>query len=164
METVKSSTSATLLYVERPILNFVRYVELLEQALRATRHQNLSLSWDNDDFVQFDIDGSRVVLGYCDIHDAAPRAAGRIPDCYATALVITAGPGEATGLPNHMARHTRTFCLSLIERISLLHQPDLVLWCNLAGCCTANHFDALVDLALELRPARISVRTCASTR
>ena len=46
METVKSSTSATLLYVERPILNFVRYVELgrVSEVVEICRRHNLRVN------------------------------------------------------------------------------------------------------------------------
>ncbi len=153
MGTSSASTSATLLYVERPILNFVRYVDNLEQALRSTPHGSFELTWDNDDYVQFEIDGSRVVLGYCTLDSAPAREPGRLPETYAAALVLSVGPGANAEASCRIAENARSLCQSVIARISQRHMPDLVLWRNLDGAFTADHFDALVDLALELRPA-----------
>ncbi len=152
MMSVGKSTSVTLLYDERPKLNFVRYVDNLERALRESRHSRFALRWDNDDFVVIDIDGSRVVLGYCDLKAGAAAVDGPEP-AYAAGLVMAVGPGLQGDLSTRLADNASDLCKSVIERIQVRHAADLILWTETPGVFTADHFDSLVDAALKTQPA-----------
>lgn len=152
MMSVGKSTSVTLLYDERPKLNFVRYVDNLERALRESRHSRFALRWDNDDFVVIDIDGSRVVLGYCDLKAEAAAVDGPEP-AYAAGLVMAVGPGLQGDLSTRLADNASDLCKSVIERIQVRHAADLILWTETPGVFTADHFDSLVDAALKTQPA-----------
>lgn len=143
-----TSTSVSLLYSERPVLNFVRYVDNLERALRESRHSRFALRWDNDDFVVFDIDGSRVVLGYCDLKTEAAAVQGPDP-AFAAVLVMAVGPGLQGDLSTRLADNASDLCKSVIERIQVRHAADLILWTETPGVFTADHFDSLVDAAIK---------------
>jgi hypothetical protein len=135
------------LYVDRPIFNFVRYVDNLERALRESQHDRFDLRWDNDDFVVFDIDGSRVVLGYCDLVSEAVHQLGE-PAAYAAALVLAVGPSGRNWMPQPIAENARELCMSVIERIQNRNSADLILWTETPGVFTADTFDSLVDAAI----------------
>lgn len=143
-----TSTSVSLLYVDRPIFNFVRYVDNLERALRESQHDRFDLRWDNDDFVVFDIDGSRVVLGYCDLVSEAVHQLGA-PSAYAAALVLAVGPSGRNWMPQPIADNARELCQSVIERIQNRNSADLILWTETPGVFTADTFDSLVDAAIS---------------
>ena len=148
MATKGTSTSVSLLYVERPVFNFVRYVDNLERALRESQHDRFDLRWDNDDFVVFDIDGSRVVLGYCDLVSEAVHQLGE-PAAYAAALVLAVGPSGRNWMPQPIADNARELCMSVIERIQTRNSADLILWTETPGVFTADTFDSLVDAAIS---------------
>lgn len=152
MAPVGKSTSVTLLYVDRPILNFARYVDNLEQALRQTEHERFDLRWDSEDFATFDLDGSRVVLGYSDL-DTPQRVAGQAPTGYKAALVLAVGPSSTPEASRQVADNGRALCDSVIERIQKRHGADLILWTEVDGVFTMEHFDSLVNTALTMRPA-----------
>lgn len=157
-----TSTSVSLLYVDRPIFNFVRYVDNLERALRESQHDRFDLRWDNDDFVVFDIDGSRVVLGYCDLVSEALHQLGE-PAAYAAALVLAVGPSGRRGMPQPIANNARELCLSVIERIQARNSADLILWTETPGVFTADTFDSLVDAAITTPLAEAEVETDSET-
>ncbi|MDE3029839.1 MAG: hypothetical protein KGH84_15725, partial [Paracoccaceae bacterium] len=144
-----TSTSVSLLYIERPSLNFVRCVDNLEKALRDTAHVHFQMCWDNDDYVQFDIDGSRVVLGY-ETFATAP-AVSRKNDAerhYAAALVIAVGLGPRRGEATLIASNAQAFCSTVVDSIDHWHPADLTLWKQIDGVFTTDHFDELVDIAI----------------
>ncbi|MBI1217446.1 MAG: hypothetical protein GC186_02765 [Rhodobacteraceae bacterium] len=143
-----TSTSVSLLYVDRPIFNFVRYVDNLERALRESQHDRFDLRWDNDDFVVFDIDGSRVVLGYCDLVSESLHQVG-VPAAYAAALVLAVGPSGRDWMEQPIADNARELCMSVIERIQNRNSADLILWTETPGVFTADTFDSLVDAAIS---------------
>jgi hypothetical protein len=153
MARLGTTTSVTLLYTERPILNFARYVENLEQALRQTEHQSFDLHWDDEDYVTFDLDGSRVVLGYADL-ETPPPAEDQPPPGYQAALVLAVGPSLRHDASARIAENGRALCDSVIERIQKQHGADLILWTEVEGIFTVDHFDTLVDTALTMRPAQ----------
>ena len=158
MVAINTSTSVSLLYVERPNLNFARCVDNLEKALRDTAHVHFQMSWDNDDYVQFDIDGSRVVLGFDTLTPSAPvsRAKPAEPH-YAAALVMAVGPGLRRGEATLIARNAQALCSTVIDSIDHWHPADLTLWKQIDGVFTADHFDELVDIAINLPPEKGSI-------
>ena len=143
-----TSTSVTLLYEEQPVLNFVAFVDGLEQALRETEHSAFRVTWDHEDLATIDIDGSRVALGMSRA-SAEERAAGG----FACALVLAVGPvpDQPEGTPCPLADSAAQFCTGLQEQIEGNHHADLVLWADTAGPFTAAHFDSLVETALTMR-------------
>ena len=138
-----TSTSVSLLYSERPVLNFAAYVSRMEQALRGCFEDTLQLSWDHDDVVVIDIDGSRVLLGYWE----APQAA-TVP--FRAALVLSVGPGPDWRSQTRLARNRKALCQSVIAGILDRNPADMVLWKDFQGVFTTEDFDMLVDQAAAM--------------
>ncbi len=144
------STSATLLYAARPTLNFVACIDRLAETLLGREPEYFDLRWDNDDVVHFDLDGSRVLIGYCSL-GAAYRNIAHDNLIYCAALVIAVGPGPNLSHPPLPGPEVRALCDSIIDMIEQDDTPDLLLWKQVPGVFTAGHFDALIELATNLR-------------
>ncbi len=157
MVAIDTSTSVSLLYVERPNLNFARCVDNLEKALRDTAHVHFQMSWDNDDYVQFDIDGSRLVIGFDTFTPRPVSHAKQAEAHYAAALVMAVGPGPRRGEATLIARNAQALCSTVIDSIDRWHPADLTLWKQIGGVFTADHFDELVDIAINLPPEKASI-------
>ncbi|MDA3888583.1 MAG: hypothetical protein PF443_07230 [Allgaiera sp.] len=140
-----TSTSVSLLYNERPVLNFAADVTRLEKALRGTFEDTMQLSWDHDDIVVIDIDGSRVVLGYWEAAEAGdPQREG----C-AAAVVLSVGPGPDWRAETRLSRFRKALCQSVAAGIIERHPADLVRWNDLQGVFTLEDFDLMIDQAVD---------------
>lgn len=153
MDAPGKSTSVTLLYADDPRLDFAGYVDNLELVLRQSTYDRFDLRWTKDDFVAFDIDGNRIVLGYADLAAQSPAPGPGTPAGYACALVLSVGPGQRGEGAHMLADNGRSLCDQVIEHIQSRHGADLILWTEIEGVFTAEHFDSLVDTALTMRPA-----------
>lgn len=140
-----TSTSVSLLYRERPVLNFAAYVSRMEEALRGSFEDTLQLSWDHDDMVVIDIDGSRVLLGYWE----APQGDDSAEACEAV-LVLSVGPGPDWRSQTRLARHRKALCQSVIAGILDRNPADMVLWKDFQGVFTPDDFETLVEQAIGM--------------
>lgn len=145
MSTDCTSTSVSLLYEEPPELNFAAYVEKLERALRETDYESFRLTWDHEDLVTMDIDGSRVTLG---LTRATANDAG--PGDFQAALMIAVGPNGSEGASRRIAENARVLCECLRDQIEETHRAQLVLWAKTPGMFCSDHFDSLVETALTM--------------
>ncbi|WP_102223533.1 hypothetical protein [Acidimangrovimonas sediminis] len=161
-----TSTSVSLLFAERPALNFAGYVSRIETALRGSFEDTMQLSWDHDDIVTIDVDGSRVMLGYWEAGIAAA------PDTCAAVLVLCVGPGPDWRAGTRLARFRKQLCQSVAAAILDQNPAELVLWKDFQGVATPEDFDDLVDNALETAqrpleespvPAALSAPTAVAT-
>ncbi|GHE00259.1 hypothetical protein U879_12000 [Defluviimonas sp. 20V17] len=140
-----TSTSVSLLYKERPVLNFAAYVTRMEKALRGTFEDTMQLSWDHDDVVVIDIDGSRVLLGYWE----ATEAGDIQREGCAAAVVLSVGPGPDWRAETRLSRYRKALCKSVAAGIIERHPADLVLWKDLQGVFTIEDFDLMIDQAVD---------------
>lgn len=140
-----NSMIASLVYARRPKLNFAGAVAEMDAALREVGATSYRLLWDQDDLVSFDVDGSRVVLGF---GDAQQAPAGRISAMVAT-LVVSIGSGPKTGLPGKLASHSPALLSAIVERFHASHPPECTLWSEIDHVFTADDFDLMLAEAAE---------------
>lgn len=140
-----TSTSVSLLFNERPVLNFATYVARMEKALRGSFQDTMQLTWDHDDVVTIDIDGSRVLLGYWE----TPEQLTAEGETCAAVMVLAVGPGPDWRAETRLARFRKSLCQSVVAGIVESHPADLILWKDFQGVFTPEDFDMLIDQALE---------------
>lgn len=148
------TTSVTLLYVERPNLDFAECRAFLEGALRRFGHEGIEPVHGADDYVTMDVEGSRVVLGYAEL-EARARGAETAPGGYAAALLVSVGPSPRRDGSRDLARNGHALCDMVIEEVRRKRGPDLILWNEIEGVFAEKQFEALIDAAQAMRPARL---------
>lgn len=151
MVAIGKSTSVSLLYVERPNLSFAHCVDVIDAALGDTGYAQRTVTWGGDEFVSFDVEGSRVTLGRADL-DIPETFEDGTPAGYRTLLVVAVGPGPRRGAARNLAEDGRVFCDAIIERLREGQGADLILWTETTGVFTAANFECLIDTALTMRP------------
>lgn len=148
MRDIATSTIVSLLYAKKPSIDFRAYVAELELGLRNTQHENITITWEYDDFVVFDIDGSRVVAAYSDtlgIRDGVPaRADGSEGEPYAALLLLAVGYGLKTSASTLVADHRDDMCRAVLRRLQKRHEADVVLWRTFERPLTSQDFDDLI--------------------
>ena len=77
MDDAKTCAIASLLYAKRPLLNFAHIVGELHTTLRNCPHKLIRVSWDHEDLAIFDLDGSRITLGWAEAEEGARRPFAR---------------------------------------------------------------------------------------
>lgn len=130
-----TSTIAQLLFVKRPELNFAHVVGELDAALARCPAQNRTLSWDCDDVAIFDLDGSRIALGYCD--DLGGE--------HAACLTVSVGHGPAAHLATTIALRRNSLCRMITDRLTDRYGIDDIRWHDAAETVTPDMIDALLD-------------------
>lgn len=145
-----TSTSVSLLYAERPALDFAAYVSKMETALRDSFQDTLQLTWDHENVVIIDIDGSRVLLGYWEAPDAAAEGAESAEHSCAAVLVLSVGPGPDWRTQTRLSRFRKSLCQSVAAGIMDSNPADMVLWKDFQGVFTTEDFDMLIDQALTV--------------
>jgi len=120
-------------------MTLARLVAELESAIHRHGPESLIITWDCDDIVLLDSDGTRIALGYM----AHPSTAG------AVCLTVSAGPGPAGGHPcpddQHDLRADR-LCRMIVGRITQRFAADDTLWHHTTGLVTPDLIDGLVDV------------------
>lgn len=150
MRNVTTSTIVSLLFKNKPDINFRSYVAELELALRSSEHENFDLTWEYDDFAVFDIDGSRVVAACCNtLRDRDKSGTGECraenpDDEYSEMMLLAVGYGLKTGGSTLVADHREEICRSVVGRIQASNPPDLVLWRSFDHPFTPEDFDQLI--------------------
>lgn len=138
-----TSTIAQLLFVKQPELNFAHVVSELDSALARYPADRRALSWDCDDVAVFDLDGSRIVLGYADDLQGAHRAC----------LSVSVGRGPTARVNDPLARRRGTLCRMITERISSRYPIDAILWHEIDRPVTPEMIDQMTD---DLPPVEAS--------
>ncbi|MBD3765490.1 MAG: hypothetical protein IE927_12380 [Rhodobacterales bacterium] len=138
-----TSTIAQLLYLRPPQLNFAHVVRELDVALARCPADRRDLTWDCEDVAVFNLDGSRIVLGYSE--DLRGR--------YAACLTVSVGHGEEEGLTDILARRRDGLARMICDRLILRWPCDDEAWHTLDRIVTAEVVDDLLD-ALMQTPAQ----------
>lgn len=135
MYALPQSTIAQLLFTAPPRLNFASIVEKLEKALTRFPASRRALAWDCDDVAMFDLDGSRIALGYTDDLDGE----------YAACLTISVGAGTQFPLAAPLAQNRDHICAQIIESLSARFPCDRLDWSETDLRVTPDVIDALVE-------------------
>lgn len=123
------STIAQLLFLTERSINFARIVAELETVLARLQPRNVHLAWDCDDFVCFDIPGTRIQLSWSEVERRGYRGC----------LSIAVGPGERASRGYH-----EDMCSRLVDRIQSRFDPVAVLWCQAEGAIGSEVIDDLL--------------------
>lgn len=124
------STIAQLLFPNEQSIDFARIVSELEGVLRGVQAQDVRIAWDCDDFVCFDIPGTRILLSWAEVERRGYRGC----------LSVSVGPGQVASRGVH-----EDMCSRLVDRIAGRWAPVAVLWCQAEGVVCAEVIDALQD-------------------
>ena len=138
-----TSTIAMLLYSKHPTLNFAHIVGELDTALEACQADRRNLSWDCDDVAIFDLDGSRVALGW------AEELEGDYPCC----LSISVGTGPSATGARHLAERRDALAQVITSRIQLKYPPSMLLWHRVSAVVEPDLLDSLLLEAVATVPA-----------
>ncbi len=133
------STIAQLLYPDELALDFARIVAELEQVLTRLRGQAVSITWDCDDLVVFDMPETRILLAWTEL--ASPGIDG--------CLTVSVGPNPDAGLPCIEPEHD-ILCSRLVERLQLRFAPAAVIWNQVDGAIGSETVDDLIDTLPDL--------------
>jgi len=130
-----------LLFNTPPRIRFSDVVDELETVLSHYPATTRALSREGDDMAIFDLDGSRVVLGFADTLD------GRHAACI-TVSVGTGPDGDAAAGP--LADRRTSLCRKIAGRLSSRYPYDAVIWHETASPVTPD----LINRMIETLPAR----------
>ena len=138
------STIAQLLFPNTASLNFARTVAELEAVLSRPQSCQVRIAWDCDDFVCFDIPGTRIQLAWSEVDRRG----------YTACLTISVGPVERAS-----PRFHEDMCSRLVERIRTRFDPVAVMWCQAEGDVGADVIDDLLDALPHLGTILPAVET-----
>ena len=124
------STIAQLLFPHEQSIDFARTVAELEGVLSRLQSHDVRIAWDCDDFVCFDIPGTRIQLAWSEVDRRG----------YKACLSVSVGPGDIAARGFH-----EDMCSRLVDRIQTRFQPVAVLWCQADGLIGAEVIDDLLD-------------------
>ena len=124
------STIAQLLFPHEQSIDFARTVAELEGVLSRLQPHQVRIAWDCDDFVCFDIPGTRIQLAWSEVDRRG----------YKACLSVSVGPGEMAARGVH-----EDMCSRLVDRIQTRFDPVAVLWCQAEGVIGADVIDELLD-------------------
>lgn len=133
MNSAPQSTIAQLLFASVPSKPFPALVRDLDAAL-ARIGGDRRVTWDHDDMVFLDMDGTRVGLGFVDDLDNG----------HAACLTISVGPQPGTGEGIDPARHA-SLCERIAGRVAENLEASQVIWHHVSEPVTVDLVDALID-------------------
>ena len=142
MSSTPPSTIAQLLFVSLPSKPFATLVRDLDAAL-ARIGGDRQTTWDHDDMVFMDMDGTRVGLSFVDDLDNG----------FAACLTITVGPSPDSEVVTDPQRHA-SLCERIANRAAQSLSADQVLWHRVTEPVTVDLVDSLIDAlpAAERKP------------
>lgn len=141
MSAASPSTLAQLLFNTPPRIRFCDVVDELETVLSHYPATTRALSREGDDMAIFDLDGSRVVLGFADSLD------GR----HAACITVSVGTGpDGDAAPGPLADRRTSLCRKIAGRLSSRYPYDAVIWHETASPVTPD----LIHRMIETLPAR----------
>ena len=123
------STIAQLLYLNEHSIDFARTVAELQGALSRLQSHDVQIAWDCDDFVCFDIPGTRIQLAWSEVDMRG----------YKACLSVSVGPGDTAARGFH-----EDMCSRLVDRIKSRFDPVAVLWCQTEGPIGSDVIDDLL--------------------
>lgn len=139
MLTYPNSTVGQLLFRNPSDLCFTRIVTDLQAAIEAAIAAPRKSTWDHDDVVLVDYEGTRITLGYTTDVPGRHWAA-------CLTIAVGAGPAHDPGLmPERQARFARV----IADRISRHFPPDETRWHELPAVMTAELVDALINAVAD---------------
>ena len=124
------STIAQLLFPTEQSIDFARTVAELEGVLSRLQSQEVRIAWDCDDFVCFEIPGTRIQLSWSEVDRRG----------YKACLSVSVGPGKIAAKGYH-----EDMCSRLVDRIQTRFEPVAVLWCQADGEIGSQVIDELLD-------------------
>ena len=124
------STIAQLLFPSEQSIDFARTVAELEGVLSRLQSQDVKIAWDCDDFVSFEIPGTRIQLAWSEVDRRG----------YKACLSVSVGPGKVASKGFH-----EDMCSRLVDRIQTRFEPVAVLWCQADGEIGSQVIDELLD-------------------
>jgi len=128
------STIAQILFESPSTLNYARVVAEMKQVLTRLKPDQLSITWDCDDLVFFDLAETRIALGFADL------AEGRGTSC----LSVSVGPRPGKAAPAADAAYD-VLCSRIVERLQTRYRPIAVLWHQSEAVINADLLDRLTD-------------------
>lgn len=135
MYALPQSTIAQLLFTAPPGLNFASVVGKLEKALARFPASRRALAWDCDDVAMFDLDGSRITLGYTEDLDGE----------FAACLTVAVGAGMQFPLAPPLAQNREQVCAQIIESLAARFPCDRLDWSETDLRVTPDVIDAMVE-------------------
>ncbi len=146
MSAASPSTLAQLLFSTPPQINFADIVDELEAVLAHYPATSRALSRDGGCVAIFDLDGSRVVLGFTD-DLAGPHAA---------CLTVSVGTGPDLTGPGPLAGRRTALCRKIADRLSSRYPYDTVVWHETPSPVTPDLIDRMIEtLAAGGEPTRL---------
>lgn len=142
MLNVAQSTIAQAVYANSQGCNFARVVTELETLVSRLCARSLRTRWDYEDVVIFDVDETRIVLGWSE------DRTDDLPVC----LLVSVGPLPDSPQSGTDPKH-EILCSRLLERIQHRYPPEAVLWRQLPLAIEADLVDALIDCLPPLTDA-----------
>jgi hypothetical protein len=128
-----------MLFADGKALDFARIVSELDSVLTRLRGKEVTITWDCDDLVTFDMPDTRIVLAWAEV--GTHRSGG--------ALTVSVGPGYLAQGDAERSEHD-VLCSRLVERILTRFEPSAVLWCQIDGPVDADTVDELTDAVPEM--------------
>ncbi len=138
------STIAQLLYLNEQSIDFARTVAELEGALSRLQPHQVQIAWDCDDFVCFDIPGTRIQLAWSEVDMRG----------YKACLSVSVGPGGDLARGFH-----EDMCSRLVDRIKSRFDPVAVLWCQTEGAIGSDVIDDLLTTLPHLNRVLPDIET-----
>jgi hypothetical protein len=143
-----TSTLAQLLFTASPAMNFAHVVGELDQVLSRYPAERRALSWDCDDVAIFDLDGSRIVLGYSN-HLRGPHVA---------CLTVSVGHGPRQAAPAPLAERRAALCRKITDRLTSRYPVDSIAWHETESPVTPDLIDSMIEKLPGTEPRHLPVR------
>ncbi len=139
------STIAHLLYHTERAPDFARVVAELQAVLGRRVGATLTIVWDCDDLVTFDLGPTRILMSCADIG----RAGGQI------CLTLSCGPSHREAAP---LSDCRALCLFLVRRLQARFVETDVVWHTARGPVDADLVDRLVTTLPPVAVPAVTLR------
>ena len=146
MSAAQPSTLAQLLFSTPPRMDFAGTVEELEAVLAQYPATNRRLSREEEDVAIFDLDGSRVVLGFT----------GDLTGPHLACVTVSVDKGPYVTEPAPLAETRTALYRKIVNRLSTRFPHDAVIWHETPSPVTPNLIDKMTEtLANGGAPARL---------
>lgn len=134
MSAASPSTLAQLLFSTPPRMSFADVVEDLKAVLDRYPARNRAVSGDGGDVAIFDLDGSRVVLGF----------SSDLAGSHAACVTVSVGTGPDGAEPGPLADRRTSLCRKIAGRLSARYPYDAVVWHETPSPVTPDLIDRMI--------------------
>lgn len=145
MSAASQSTLAQLLFMTRPAIDFAQVVDELGSVLALYPAKERSMACQGETFAVFDLDGSRVALGF----------SGDLTGQHGACLTVSVGRGADDALPGPLAARRTSLCRKIAVRLSSRYAVDDVVWHETDCAVTAEFIDQLLETLPGAEPERL---------